>query len=364
MNRREVSRRGLGLAALTMAVALTAGGSCYFSSATTVCERSGLICRSGQVCAADQQACIEPSGCGDGVVSDDKGEVCDDGNIVDGDGCSKDCTSAETCGNGVVDEVLGETCDRGDTVDGDGCSSKCDIEACGNRTLDKGEFCDDGNSVSGDGCNSKCSSNEACGNGRVDVDESGGPLQEECDPTPLFPSPAVNTDACDSDCTFPQCGDGHFNAAYLIPETFRPEECDTGADSKSCDNDCTFVDCGDRHINAAAGEECDNGTDNSNRTPNACRRDCTRPACGDGVRDPVNGEQCDDGDDDNSDDCLRNCEVSSCGDGFVRRNGSGPDEACDHAATPSGCPDDKQCDDVCKCIPRPNEPPPLDVTAR
>lgn len=51
--------------------------------------------------------------CGDGVLS--PGEVCDDGNNIDGDGCSADCQStappAELCGNGIVDP--GETCDEG-----------------------------------------------------------------------------------------------------------------------------------------------------------------------------------------------------------------------------------------------------------
>jgi cysteine-rich repeat protein len=44
------------------------------------------------VCAAG--ACIAP-GCGNGVV--ESGEVCDDGNTVDGDGCSHDCEAIDIC---------------------------------------------------------------------------------------------------------------------------------------------------------------------------------------------------------------------------------------------------------------------------
>src|SRR5258706_5146390 len=69
--------------------------------------------------------------CGNGKI--DPGEVCDDGNANDGDGCSADCTSDESCGNGVVDTAVGEGCDDGDSLGGDGCSADCmSTEECGN----------------------------------------------------------------------------------------------------------------------------------------------------------------------------------------------------------------------------------------
>ena len=40
-----------------------------------------------------------PPKCGNGVV--ETGEACDDGNLVDGDGCSAHC-GPDTCGDGVV----------------------------------------------------------------------------------------------------------------------------------------------------------------------------------------------------------------------------------------------------------------------
>ena len=77
-------------------------------------------------------------------------EQCDDGDLSNGDGCSSQCT-VEKCGNGIVDEAIGEQCDGsagcdihchleycgdgrvqsseqcddGNGVDGDGCSSVC-----------------------------------------------------------------------------------------------------------------------------------------------------------------------------------------------------------------------------------------------
>lgn len=75
--------------------------------------------------AACRTNCRVPR-CGDGVVDASAGEVCDDGNLVRGDGCSPDCLSDETCGNGVLD--AGEQCDDGNYLSNDGCASDCVIE--------------------------------------------------------------------------------------------------------------------------------------------------------------------------------------------------------------------------------------------
>ncbi|CDW85710.1 UNKNOWN [Stylonychia lemnae] len=79
-------------------------------------------------------------------------EVCDDGNNVDGDGCAKGCMQIEfpfrcplvgkcssSCGNrqfegldltiGYDKELQGEECDDGNNIDGDGCSAACKKEA-------------------------------------------------------------------------------------------------------------------------------------------------------------------------------------------------------------------------------------------
>jgi cysteine-rich repeat protein len=93
--------------------------------------------------------------CGDGVVQ--AGEQCDDGNLVNGDGCNVTCV-IELCGDGLVQAGLGEQCDDGNSVNGDGCSTLCTSEVCGDAVVQPnlGEQCDDGNVVNGDGCNSTC----------------------------------------------------------------------------------------------------------------------------------------------------------------------------------------------------------------
>lgn len=65
--------------------------------------------------------------------------------------------SAPTCGDSNVEAP--ETCDDGNTVDGDGCSAVCLLEGtgiCGDGILDTGEACDDGNDLDGDGCSALC----------------------------------------------------------------------------------------------------------------------------------------------------------------------------------------------------------------
>jgi cysteine-rich repeat protein len=102
-------------------------------------------------------------------------EVCDDGNQVDGDGCSANCLSDETCGNGYRDEysdsrfTYREACDDGNTEDGDGCSRDCfSDETCGNGVRDHDEKCDDGNTDDGDDCSGNCRVNNRCSNGLYD----------------------------------------------------------------------------------------------------------------------------------------------------------------------------------------------------
>jgi cysteine-rich repeat protein len=103
-----------------------------------VCD-TGLVCQLGYECSPGGDFCVLPNGCGNGRI--DFGEVCDDGNLASGDGCSQGCTSDERCGNGVRDRW--ESCDDGNTEDGDGCSRICRLQLCGSGTRDQGEPCDE-----------------------------------------------------------------------------------------------------------------------------------------------------------------------------------------------------------------------------
>ncbi len=112
------------------------------------CEDGNQI--NGDGCSAQCQL----ESCGDGIL--DPSEQCDDGNFEEGDGCSSVCT---VCGDGVVD--FNETCDDGNLIDGDGCQATCFLDLCGNGVVDAGEWCDDGNQVDDDACPNDCTFSEA-----------------------------------------------------------------------------------------------------------------------------------------------------------------------------------------------------------
>src|SRR5262249_49661879 len=59
--------------------------------------------------------------CGDGAVNA-PGEECDDGNLVDCDGCDSNCTLSSTCGNNIT--CAPEQCDGGPN-----CNSSCESTA-------------------------------------------------------------------------------------------------------------------------------------------------------------------------------------------------------------------------------------------
>jgi len=96
------------------------------------------------------------------------------------------------------------------------------------------------------------------------------------------------------------------------------EECDEGSGNSdttpnACRTDCRQATCGDGVIDA--GELCDDGEANSNVTPDGCMTTCTLVSCGDGKLDP--GDQCDDGPDNSdstADACRTTCVAAACGD--------------------------------------------------
>jgi cysteine-rich repeat protein len=342
------------------------------SPRVTECGATGVLCPAGTHCAAAQGICLpDTNTCGD--AHKDPGEICDDGNTVDGDGCSHDCLSDESCGNGTKDEAAGEVCDDSNNIDGDGCSADCTSdESCGNGITDRavGEVCDDTNHVGGDGCSADCHSDERCGNSITDRS-----VGEVCDPpTPGKCGPDCKSllqcgneiiddgEECDngsdngddkdcrSDCVVNRCGDGFPNTLGARNH----EDCDGATpvvandrhavptQTAGCNIDCTAPRCGDGIVNdaftppgAAGPEQCDNlGANNDNAD---CTAHCQLSACGDNLKNtagPLRAEGCDDGNRNDNDDCTNLCVAKRCGDGILDQ--TGPDaEQCDNGDDPS-----------------------------
>ncbi len=127
-----------------------------------------------------------PSLCGDGVV--DAGEACDDG-LNDGayGGCLSGCAGlASFCGDAIVNDPS-EACDDGNMIDDDGCTHTCQ-STCGDGVLQGAEACDGEQAQEGScaslgfaggelGCDAMTckfdtSLCQTCGNGTMDDEEA------------------------------------------------------------------------------------------------------------------------------------------------------------------------------------------------
>jgi cysteine-rich repeat protein len=198
--------------------------SLIFSVAEPECG-DGEINQPGETCdppgsnAGQPNECREDcTFCGDDIL--DAGEECDDGNNLDGDGCSAFCEDEPFCGDGILQVELGETCEPPGSNAGQPNECRGDCTFCGDGNLDAGEECDDGNNLDGDGCSAFCAIEPFCGDGVLNLPG------ETCDPPG---SNAGQPNECRADCTF--CGDGVLDTG---------EQCDDGnnVDGDGCSATC------------------------------------------------------------------------------------------------------------------------------
>jgi cysteine-rich repeat protein len=212
--------------------------------------------------------------------------------------------SATICGDGVVETP--ERCDDGNLVDGDGCSSDCRVEcpSISGRWKDSAFF----------------QANFNIGEDPVGS-FNGNMVLPPAQALPIVGSRAGI--AVFSPVAFELLLGGstfYFTGAL--------QSCDDLAlDGTLFDLRLTKLSssyCGDETI--GVDEECDDGNFVSG---DSCTAACTVPACGDGVLDA--GEQCDDGNDQNGDGCSNACELNRCGNGVIESG-----EQCDDANTQNG----------------------------
>ncbi len=137
-----------------------------------------LWCKAGE--------CVDVPACGNGKVESENNELCDDANLVPGDGCDAKC-KIEPPPAAVGTLVISEVMVNPDVVpDNDGewievyNPTKAAIDmswwtitdtkgethqlkiACGNGFVEGSERCDDGNATSGDGCAKDCNAEGQC----------------------------------------------------------------------------------------------------------------------------------------------------------------------------------------------------------
>lgn len=327
-----------------------------------LCDTETGLCPNGVIPTFD--AGPEPSICGDGERDTD--EECDDGNTVNGDGCSDQCTveSGWDCSEEPCEAVCGdgqiagdEACDDGNTNNDDGCSEACIVEdgwdcgvepceaICGDGLTLGSEECDDHNTVlewceyaevactvCGPLCSFVPGITQNCGDGVVQENE-------ECDDGTSGDGENINSnnlpDACRENCLNPFCGDNTQDSNEECDDgNTSIEACDYGdEDCTVCGDLCTWVPgstslCGDGIVQG--DEECDDGDMNSLEQANACRENCVLAYCGDGVQDT--GEECDLGPDadllcpygeTSCFSCNNDCETVNgttafCGDGTIQ----------------------------------------------
>ena len=321
--------------------------------------------------------------CGDGYVTVSD-EPCDDGNLVNNDGCSDECKLEDgfactivnhlttclsvTCGNGVLEPNKNEFCDDFNRVSGDGCSAACRIErgwhcetnteglsvctrTCGNGVLDPddGEKCEDGNLENGDGCSDTCQVEAGYMCTLSDTPDASGHKLSICFARACGDGFRVGTEECDDGNTVNGDGCNKFckrETGYHCPEK-----------GGRCEKDV----CGDGKV--TGDETCDEGSANTTEGCINCQiqfgwecltpgSPCTNTAvCGDGVL--QGGEECDDTNTASDDGCSDRCKIETkylclgepsvcsigdCGDGVIQKG-----EACDDGNVSAG----DGCSPVC-----------------
>jgi len=187
------------------------------------------------------------------VVCDAGDQVYDSGMFLTSlAGCQGECQGVTWCGNGLRE--TGEACDDGNNVDGDGCTIACEIEeafdceediggrtvctsTCGDGELDSGEECDDGNFDNRDDCANTCR-DATCNDGLLHDHGTGTETDVDCGGDTCGPCGLGQGCLDDDDCADGNCVDG----TCLLDSGCGDGLCDDNETLISCPFDCRDCD--------------------------------------------------------------------------------------------------------------------------
>lgn len=260
---------------------------------------------------------VSPS-CPNNKLEEELGEVCDDGNYNNNDGCNSlceyscteddDCDDGRPCNGRETCNTENHKCQPGEKLkDHETCgpsmscySSECLLDACGDQWTKGTEECDDGNNINNDG--RPANKNDYC--------------TTKCKFTCVSTDPSRDCSALEyAQCGPPQvCNDTTHLCEVGASDTAVPEKatCNlNGVDGAGwcIGGQCVPTDCGDKEVGGI--EECDKGDQNgvvdvNDLLPSGCTKDCKIQVCG---NKKIEGtEECDDGNSNDLDSCDKYCE--------------------------------------------------------
>ncbi|MBM4354478.1 MAG: hypothetical protein FJ109_11920 [Deltaproteobacteria bacterium] len=279
---------------------------------------TGDKCESGKCKGGAQLACNDGNPCTDDSCDPAKGclftvnqAACDDGNV---------CTTGDVCGNGLCKGAGALSCDDGNPCTDDSCDPKTGCAHVPNAAA-----CDDGNA---------CTLNDACAAGWC----KGGPAPN-CDDKNVCTDDFCTVDkGCMHVANKALCDDG--NACTTADQCKDSAciggpapDCD---DKNVCTDDSCEPATGCKHTNNTVGcndfnlctvsDKCENGackpgtplvcndgkacTTDSCVAETGCQYTPITPCCGNGVKEA--GEECDDGNNNSNDGCSASCKAE-CG---------------------------------------------------
>ncbi|MBI5505134.1 MAG: DUF4215 domain-containing protein [Deltaproteobacteria bacterium] len=267
--------------AVPVAAARTEIGVDYVSSGVGVLGSGcGTITGSG-VCIHDARQ-LDPAVCGDGVLG--SGELCDDGNLIDGDGCDGDCTVQ--CPKWEVDFSL--------------LTAAANVGAL-QLSVDYSSAAGD---FAGAGPTVECTSHVSGVQFAADDDETTREVGLGWVTETGFSGPQLLATCTFGATGFPGLEQLQLSVVDASDIDLNPISVSVGVELRETPDrfDCAAY-CGDGFTQPANEETCDDG---NTVNGDACSNTCQPAICGDGVT-QVGIEQCDDGNLIDADGCDAKC---------------------------------------------------------